>query len=93
MEGKIIEVINFENVTRRNTNNRRHGRAIESECVPAVFIYGAKRERGNVVFRSDLRRFRQRSTLGPATSGTKYEGSDQKQEASTAQNKPLDQAS
>jgi hypothetical protein len=63
---EIVAVSDSEDVTRRSTDYRSRSSAIESECIPAIFIHGPQRKGRNVILRSDLRRFQQGSSLSVA---------------------------
>jgi hypothetical protein len=55
---KIVDVRDFENVTRGNTDHRSHAFTIESEGIPVIFVHRMQGERYDVILRLHPRRIR-----------------------------------
>src|SRR5437870_6219254 len=72
LDRKVVDVGDFENVTRGSTDHRGHICTVKSEGIPAILVHSMKRKGNNVILRSHLRWFRQRNSLGPAHGCEQY---------------------
>jgi hypothetical protein len=68
---KIVDVGDFENVTRGGTDHRSYFLVLECESVAAMFIDRVQRKGYNATLSSHLRRLRQRESLRRPESCTK----------------------
>src|SRR5207245_1365605 len=63
LDRKIVDVGDFENVTRGSTDHRGHICTVKSEGIPAILVHSMKRKGNNVILRAHMRWFRPRNSM------------------------------
>jgi hypothetical protein len=66
LDGKIVDIGDFEDVTRGSANHRSYRVTVESEGIPAIFVLCLQCKGNNVILCSYLRGLREETRLGAA---------------------------